>query len=64
MGIVDYPHQKRGKILTKGGIVGSKLLWAGLTVIQAGQYFNLEPLVPKVGALIMIAGLILLFLDK
>jgi len=44
--------------------MGSKLLWAGLTVIMGGQYFNLDPFVPKVGAALMIAGLILLFMDK
>jgi hypothetical protein len=44
--------------------MGGKLLWAGLTIIMSGQYFSMDPFVPKVGAAIMIVGLILMFLDK
>jgi len=44
--------------------MGGKLLWSGLTVIMAGQYFNMNPFTQKVGAAIMLVGLILLLLDK
>ena len=44
--------------------MGGKLLWSGLTIIMSGQYLKLDPFVPKVGAAIMIVGLILLLLDK
>jgi len=44
--------------------MGMKLWRAGLTVIMTGVYFNLDPMTPKVGAVIMIIGLILIFLDK
>jgi len=44
--------------------MSGKLLWTGLTLIQAGLFFNMNPFTAKVGAAIMIVGLILLWLDK
>lgn len=46
--------------------MGGKLLWTGLTFIVALQVWNpgAVPAVDTVGAVLMIIGLILMWLDK
>lgn len=44
--------------------MGTKLLWTGLTFIQAAFILHDVPAVQTVGAVIMILGCILMWLDK
>ena len=43
--------------------MGGKLLWTGLTFLEAGNLLPL-PAIETVGAVLMIIGLVLLWLDK
>lgn len=48
----------------RGKKMSGKILWAGLTVFVTGMAFNWNRIVPEVGAVIMVVGLVLLLLDK
>lgn len=43
--------------------MGGKLLWTGLTFIEAGRLLPI-PSIDVVGAVFMVIGLVLLWLDK
>lgn len=44
--------------------MGIKLLWTGLTIGIAGLALPIVPAAPIVGAVIMLIGLVLMWLDK
>lgn len=44
--------------------MGVKLLWTGLTIAIAGTALPIVPAAAIVGAVIMVIGLVLLWLDK
>lgn len=44
--------------------MGQKLLWTGLTLISAASLLSVVPAVVTVGAVVMVIGCVLLWLDK
>lgn len=44
--------------------MGSKLLWLGLTIIEAARVLTTIPNADVVGAIIMVIGLVLYLIDK